>query len=67
MDVSDGSFHHIAVSVFGAHFALFIDGQQRFSLSLIAALEDGPGVLFIGRTLGDTSRLEGEKTLHATL
>lgn len=48
------------MSVFGAHFALFVDGQLQFSLSLIAALEDGPGIFFIGRTLGETNGLEGK-------
>lgn len=60
IDLSDGSFHHIAVSVFGADFALFVDGQLLESQSLIATLEDGPGVLYLGRKLGDDSRLEGE-------
>ena len=58
--ISGSGLHHVAVSVFGADFALFIDGQIVFSRSLIAALEDGPGVLFIGRKLGDISRFKGK-------
>ena len=61
VDISRGGLHHVAVSVFGADFALFIDGQLQFSQSLIAVLEDGPGVLFIGRKLGEDRRLEGKK------
>ena len=61
MDISRGGLHHVAVSVFGADFALFMDGQLQFSQSLIAVLEDGPGVLFIGRKLGEDRRLEGKK------
>ena len=59
--VSDGELHHIAMSVFGADFTLFLDGEMRASLSLVAALEDGPGVLFLGRKLGDESRFEGKE------
>ena len=59
IDLSDGQLHHIAVSVFGANLALFVDGQLYTTQSLIAALEDGPGVLFLGRKLGAESRLEG--------
>ena len=64
IDVSGGEFHHVAVSVFGSGLAVFVNGQQRFSQSLIAALEDGPGVLFIGRKLGDNSRLQGRHTIY---
>ena len=53
------------MSVFGADFALFVDGQLLVSQSLIATLEDGPGVLYLGRRLGDDSRLEGEWNMHA--
>lgn len=62
IDVSNDGFHHIAVSVFGNDLAVFVDGKQRFSQSLIASLEDGPGVLFIGRKLGEDSRLQGIHT-----
>ena len=59
IDVSDGGLHHVAVSVFGSDLTLFVDGEPRFRQSLIAALEDGPGVFFIGRKLGEESRLQG--------
>ena len=59
VDVSDGRLHHIAVSVFGSDLVLFQNGRVKFRQSLIAALEDGPGVLYIGRKLGDDSRLQG--------
>ena len=59
IDVSDGGLHHIAISVFGSDLTLFVEGQPRFRQSLIAALEDGPGVFFIGRKLGEETRLQG--------
>ena len=59
--IAGGGLHHVAVSVFGADFALFIDGQVIFRQSLIATLEDGPGVLFIGRKFGEVSRFRGKR------
>ena len=60
VNVADGEFHHIGVSVFGDTFALFIDGKLHSSRQrLIAALEDGPGMLFLGRRMGDQSRFAG--------
>lgn len=59
VDVTDGGLHHVALSVFGDDLTLFLDGRPRLSQSLIASLEDGPGVFFIGRKLGDDTRLQG--------
>ena len=60
MNVADGQFHHLTVAVFGDNFALFVDGQLHSPRrTLIAALEDGPGVLFLGRKLQHSSRFAG--------
>ena len=59
VNVSDGRLHHVAVSVFGSDLILFLDGRSHLQQSLIAALEDGPGVFFIGRKLGEETRLQG--------
>lgn len=60
VNVADGQFHHLTVAVFGDNFALFVDGQLHSPRrTLIAALEDGPGVLFLGRKLQHSSRFGG--------
>ena len=60
VDFADGNFHHFAVTVYGADFALYVDGRlHRSRMSLIGALEDGPGILFIGRKLNNPSRFSG--------
>ena len=61
VNLADGDFHHVAVSVLGDSFALFIDGRLHDSQrrSLIAALEDGPGVAFAGRRLQRAPRYAG--------
>lgn len=64
VDIADGQFHHLTVSVYGSSLALFIDGQLHLDqhMQLIAALEDGPGVFFLGRKQGDSSRFSGKPT-----
>ena len=60
VNLADGQFHHIAVAVFGNDFALYIDGRLRSPRrTLIAALEDGPGILFLGRRVQRPSRFAG--------
>ena len=60
INVADGRFHHIATSVYGNAFALYIDGQLHGSPPmLIATLEDGSGVLYLGRRQAHTSRFSG--------
>ena len=60
VNVADGRFHHIATSVYGNAFALYIDGQLHGSPPmLIAALEDGSGVLYLGHRQANTSRFSG--------
>ena len=60
IDFADGSFHHFAVTVYGANFALYVDGRlHRSRTVLIAPLEDGPGVLFLGQKLNHPSRFSG--------
>jgi len=60
VNVADGRFHHIATSVYGNAFALYIDGQLHGSPPmLIATLEDGSGVLYLGRRQAHTSRFSG--------
>ena len=60
VNVADGIFHHIATSVYGNAFALYIDGQQHGSpLMLISALEDGSGVLYLGHRQANNSRFSG--------
>lgn len=60
VNVSDGNFHHFAVSVYGLDFALFLDGRlHRSRVNLIGALEDGPGILYIGRKLSNPTRYSG--------
>lgn len=62
VNFADGDFHHFAVTVYGANFALYVDGRlHRSRMSLIGALEDGPGVLYIGRRLNHPSRFSGER------
>lgn len=60
VNLADGEFHHFAVTVYGMTFALFLDGRLHQSRrSLIGTLEDGPGVLHIGRKLSDPTRYSG--------
>ena len=59
VNLSGNTLHHVALSVFGDNFAFFLNGQLLFSQTLIAALEDGPGIVFIGRRLGEDTRFEG--------
>ena len=60
VNIFNGDFHHLAVSVFGDSFALFVDGQIYGSRRLLlGALEDGPGTVMIGRRLGSNTRFQG--------
>ena len=60
VNVADGNFHHFAVIVYGMDFAFFMDGHlHRSRERLIGALEDGTGVLYIGRKLNNPSRYSG--------
>ena len=63
VNAADGSFHHVAVSIYGSSFALFVDGvlvgQQRYTLD--AALEDGNGVFYLGRTVMSSPLYSGKK------
>ena len=60
INVADRRFHHIAVSVFGSNFALYVDGQLHpDSRMLVARVEDGSGVVFLGRRVQDRSRFSG--------
>ena len=59
VNLSDGQLHHIAMTVFGNSFSFFVDGELHSTLSLIAALEDGPGEVFLGRRIQDDSRFAG--------
>ena len=60
VSIADGQFHHIAASVSGKSFELFIDGQSHSTPhELTAALEDGPGVFFLGRKVQNPSRYAG--------
>ena len=62
VNFADGSFHHVAVSVYGNSFALFVDGVllgKRYTLD--AALEDGSGVLYLGRTVMESLRFSGNR------
>ena len=60
VNLADGQFHHVAVAVFGSDFALFIDGRLHSPRrTLIAALQDGPGILFLGRRVQRPSRFAG--------
>lgn len=47
------------MTVFGNSFSFFIDGELHSMLPLIAALEDGPGEVFLGRRIQDDSRFSG--------
>lgn len=67
VQLDDAALHHFAISVFGSSIALFIDGvlhngQRR---TLVATLEDGPGVTFLGRRLQSTTRYNG--LMHSVL
>ena len=67
VNLADGRFHHIAVSVYGRGFALYVDGQLHGGpRMLIASLEDGVGVFFLGRRQGHLSRFSGKYDMHST-
>ena len=60
VNIADGSFHHVAVSVYGNSFALFVDGLllgQRYTLN--APVEDGVGVFYLGRTVAISPLFSG--------
>ena len=59
INMADRRFHHIAVSVFGSNLALYIDGQLHSAHMLVANVEDGSGVVFLGRRVQDRSRFSG--------
>lgn len=67
VNFADTAFHHFTISVFGSSVAFFVDGvlhnnQRR---TLVATLEDGPGVTFVGRRLQSSSRYSG--LMHSLL
>lgn len=60
VDISDGTFHHFAVSVYGVSFALYLDGRVHNSRdTLLNTLEDGPGILYLGTKLNNPNRFSG--------
>ena len=64
VNITTGRFHHFAVTVYGTDFTLFVDGRQHGSrISLVGALEDGPGILFVGQKLNSQTRYSG---MHPT-
>lgn len=65
IELTDGLFHHIAVSIFGNSLGLYIDGRLHKSQrqTLQGTLEDGTGILLIGRRLTSSTRYQGESEL----
>lgn len=64
VNLADGDFHHFAITVYGMDFALFVDGRlHRSRVSLIGTLEDGPGILHVGRRLNNPTRYSGNKAI----
>lgn len=60
INLADGELHHLAVTVYGRDFALFLDGRLHQSpIRLVGVLEDGPGILYIGRKLNSPTRFSG--------
>lgn len=58
--LTSGSLHHIAVLVFEGDFALYLDGRLHSGWHrLLAAVQDGTGVAFLGRKLQDPARFSG--------
>lgn len=57
--LGDGTSHHLALLVFGDRLVLFVDGHVHREETLIAALEDGPGELFLGQRRDSSLRYEG--------
>lgn len=59
VNFADGNFHHFAITVYGMDFAFFVDGRLHGARSLVGTLEDGPGVLYVGRKLNNPTRYSG--------
>ena len=65
IDIADGLFHHIAVTVYGDYFLFYLDGAVAYQTILSGVVEDGPGKLCFGKLPNNDDFFEG--SMHTVL